>query len=102
MIAIGILLLIQPVPEGNAPVSPAIPVETASIASGEPADAATACDLLSLYLAELDRHDAEARAVLAGEPSADGFDQALERLALVSDGRTYVSRAWQQLCPGGN
>jgi hypothetical protein len=99
MIELTLALLLQPIPSeaGGATASGAT---TAAITApvGRPL---SACERLDLYLEELDRHEAEATAVLASSPSAEAFDQALERMSLVINGRTYVGSARRDLCGAG-
>ena len=99
MIGLTLALLIQPIPAEAGGVPTAGPTSAAITAPvGRPL---SACERLDLYLEELDRHEAEATAVLASSPSAEAFDQALERMSLVINGRTYVGSAHRDLCDAG-
>ncbi len=99
MISLALALLIQPIPAAAGGVATGTTTSDGTAAPiGRPL---SACERLDLYLEELDRHEAEATAVLASGPSAEAFDQALERMSLVINGRTYVGSARRDLCDVG-
>ena len=88
------------------PISVEVPAETTTGETSAPSTAAavgsvSVCERLDRYLDDLDRHEEEARQVLSSNPSPETFDQALERLALVVDGRNYVGAARREFCATG-
>ena len=99
MIGLTLALLIQPIPAeaGGVPTAGATSVGTTA-PIGRPL---SACERLDLYLEELERHEAEATAGFTSTPSPEAFDQALGRMSLVINGRTYVGSARRDLCDAG-
>lgn len=96
MIGLTLLLLFQPISVEVATATAT--AETSSLSMSPAVGSVSVCDRLDRYLADLDRHEAEAREMLASNPSPETFDEALERLALVVDGRNYVGAARRELC----
>lgn len=99
MIGLTLLMLVQPISVEVATV--AATAETNAPAMSATGGPVSTCERLDRYLADLDRHEVEAREVLSSNPSPETFDQALERLALVVDGRNYVGAARQEFCDHG-